>query len=510
MHIIGNVIKQAINVGSTLFSGNPDLLKCQEDELKNLLKNAKDTAFGKYYGFADILEHSDVIREYQRRVPVFEYDSMFKGWWEKQLETADITWPGKPGFFARSSGTTGSAKRIPVSDDMIESIRKVGISQLLSISNFNLPPEFFERQILMLGSSTRLKQVGDHEEGEISGISASNLPSWFEGVYRPGDAISSIDNWDDRVTMIAKEAPNWDISAMSGIPSWILLMLKEVIKVNKLNTIHDIWPHLSVYTSGGVAFEPHLKAFEKVFGKEVVIMDTYLASEGFFAYNARPETSSMKLALEHGVFFEFIPFDERGFDEQGNLKEDPLALSIAEVEEGQDYALLVSTVAGIWRYMIGDLVTFTDVEHAEIKISGRTKHFLNVVGSQLSESKMNEAIAKIEEKHGITVGEFSIAAVKGEDGGYFHEWVLGIEGKEPDAGELAELIDSILKGNTKNYEVARRKALKGVKVYTVSKERFYDWHEKERKKGGQIKTKKVLSEEDFLEFKDFVLKEGVS
>ncbi len=505
MHIVGNVVKRAIKVGNTLFKKETDAQICQQDELYNLLNTAHDTSFGKFYGFTDILKAKDIVTEYQKRVPIFEYDEMFEDWWSQQLNVPDITWPGKPSFFARSSGTTGNAKRIPVSDEMIESIRKVGISQLLSITNYDFPPEFFENQVLMLGSSTKLKKVDDHEEGEISGISASNLPSWFEGVYRPGDAISAIDDWDERVALIAKEAPEWNISAMSGIPSWILLMLKEVIKANNLNNIHEIWPNLTVYTPGGVAFEPYLPAFKKVFGKEVVIMDTYLASEGFIAYNARPETSSMKLALQHGIFFEFIPFDERGFDAHGTLIENPLALTISEVEEGQDYALIVSTVAGTWRYMIGDLVAFTDKSRAEIKITGRTKHFLNVVGSQLGESKMNMAIKAIEEKFDAIVDEFTVAAVADENDDYYHEWVLGFEQVGPSNEALATLIDETLKENTKNYEVARRKALKGVKVYSVDKQRFYDWHAKDRKKGGQIKTKKVMKQEDFIEFKDFVL-----
>jgi hypothetical protein len=507
MHIVGNVVKRAIQVGSTLFKQDVDAKEAQEEELLDLLKTARKTAFGKFYGFEAILKDDNPIKKYQATVPIFDYDKMYANWWHKQLENPDVTWPGKPNFFARSSGTTGNAKRIPVSKEMIESIRKVGISQLLSISNFDLEPEFFENQILMLGSSTKLKQVDDHEEGEISGISASNLPSWFEGVYRPGDRISSIDDWDERVAMIAKEAPEWNVSAMSGIPSWILLMIKEIIKVNKLNHIHEIWPNLSVYTSGGVAFEPYLSSFKEVFGKEVTIMDTYLASEGFIAYNARPETSSMKLAYEHGLFFEFIPFDERGFDDHGNIKENPLALTIGEVELEQDYALLVSTVSGTWRYMIGDLVRFTDLEACEIKISGRTKHFLNVVGSQLSENKMNDAIKAIEEKCGSPVDEYTIAAVKDESGDYYHEWVLGFEKDIPDAKKLAEVIDETLKGNTKNYEVARRKSLKGVKVFPVKKDRFYDWHERDRKKGGQIKTKKVMKEDDFKEFKEFVLRD---
>jgi len=393
MHIIGNLVKQSIALGNQIKSGNEDPVELQASQLEKLLEKAKNTAFGKYYDFEGILKSDQPLKEFRQRIPIHQYGDMHF-WWKQAIDYPDITWPGKPDYFAKTSGTTGNKpKRIPVSDSMIDSIRQVGISQLISIDNFDLPNRFFEKQILMLGSSTELEEVNGHQEGEISGISAGNLPSWFDMVYKPGQEISSISDWDERVSRIARKAPEWDIGAISGIPSWILLMLKEVVKVNGLKSIHDIWPDLMVYTSGGVAFEPYRPAFEKLFSKEVHIMDTYLASEGFFAYNARPETDAMQLALEHGLFFEFIPFDERGFDDQGNLKENPEVLHIGQVEEEKDYALIISTCAGNWRYMIGDLVQFKDTVRKEIIVSGRTKYFLNVVGSQLSEEKMNKAIA---------------------------------------------------------------------------------------------------------------------
>lgn len=510
MHIIGNVIKQALELRSQFNFGTDDAREKQQEQLKNLLNKAKDTSFGLYYDFKGILASEDIIAEYRKRVPLHDYSKIYNRWWKQSLRHPDIIWPGKPSFFARTSGTTGNKpKRIPVTDDMIQSIRSVGTSMLTSISNFDLPSDFFERQILMLGSSTDLKQVGDRKEGDISGISAGNIPGWFENVYRPGPEIAAIEDWDEKVQRIAEEAPGWDIGAISGIPSWTIPMIRKILEVNKLEHIHEIWPGFRVYTSGGVAYEPFIPSFKELFGSEVIFMDTYLASEGFFAYNARPDTTAMKLALEHGIFFEFIPFNKKGFDENGELLDEPEILTIGEVEAETDYALIVSTPAGNYRFMIGDTVRFTDLEAFEIKITGRTKYFLNVVGSQLSEDKMNDAIKEVEKKHNLPVEEFTVAAVKDDKGDYYHEWMLGLdngESKGTDPKEIAGTIDKLLSKTNKNYKVARSKALEGVKVYVVPTQKFHGWHEKNRKKGGQIKTQKLMKEEDFLEFREFMLK----
>lgn len=511
MHIIGNVVKQALDITNKFSSGNKDVKDQQVSQLKNLLDKAKETSFGIYYNFEAILNSDNPVEEYRKRVPLHDYNKIYERWWEQALENPSIVWPGHPSFFARTSGTTGNKpKRIPVTDDMIQSIRSVGISMLTSVSNYDLPSEFFEKQILMLGSSTELEDVGGHKEGDISGISAGNIPGWFDLVYKPGKEISAIEDWDERVQRIAEEAPNWDIGAISGIPSWTIPMLRKILEVNNLDNIHEIWPSLRVYATGGVAFEPFIPSFEELFSKDVKVhfLDTYLASEGFLAYNARPQTSAMKLAVEHGIYFEFIPFDERGFDENGEMLDEPQVMSIHEVDKDTDYALIISTCSGNYRFMIGDTVKFTDLDEYEIKITGRTKYFLNVVGSQLSEDKMNDAVQQLEEEHGLPVEEFTIAAVKDENGDYYHEWVIGVEDGEssgPDDEKIAKTIDEYLSNNNKNYGNARKKALHGVKVYTVSTQKFHDWHEKNRKKGGQVKTQKMMKEDDFLEFRDFVL-----
>ncbi len=478
----------------------------QKQALRKLLEAAAGTSFGIYYGFRELLESQDLINDFQARVPIHNYDQMHERWWRQQQHLPDITWPGRPDYFALSSGTTSKqSKRIPVTVDMLRSIRSVGISQLESLANFDLGPEVFEKDILMLSSSADLHQhENGYLEGEISGINVSNLPFWTDIFYKPGKEVAAIDNWDERIEHIVEQAPEWDVAAIAGIPSWVLVLLREIRDTYRLRNIHELWPNLSVFATGGVAFEPYRESFDQLLDHPLIYMDTYLASEGFFAFNARPDTMAMQLALNHGLFFEFIPFDERGFDPAGNLLNAPQVLTIADVEKDQDYALVISTCAGAWRYLIGDTVRITDPIRGEIRLSGRTKYFLNVVGSQLSEEKLNRAIGHLSEQLQTPINEFAVAALKDENGRYFHQWVLGAGHDHINAEEAAGKLDEILKKLNKNYGVARSKALEYVKVQPVKKMLIYDWLEKRKKKGGQIKLPKVMEENLMLELLSFL------
>lgn len=503
MAILGSIIKTAIDLRGAIVSEKSPV-ESQKEVLKNLLEKAKGTAFGKYHGFSKVLEAEDIQKSFSEKVPYFDYHKMEAEWWSKTQEgLEDISWPGKPSYFARSSGTTGkSSKRIPVTDEMIEAIRTTGIKQVGALTNFEIPSDFYEKEIMMLGSSTNLEKQDQFLEGEISGISASNIPFWFRGFYKPGEEIALMEDWDEKVETIAKRARDWDIGALSGIPSWIELMLKKVIEYHGAKNIHDIWPNLQVYTSGGVAFQPYEKSFNQLLAHPITVIDTYLASEGFLAFQNRPETTSMKLVTDNGIYFEFVPFKPEYINEDGSLSQEAPALTLAEVEPNVDYVLIITTVSGAWRYLIGDTVAFTDVEKAEIKITGRTKFFLNVVGSQLSVNKMEVALCEMEEKFDIKIPEFTLAAVK-IDGEFYHHWYLGTETKI-NSEEIANALDASLKEANKNYEVARSKALKGVKVTTINPEIFYEWNAKNKKKGGQVKMEKVMNEEKFAEWEAFV------
>lgn len=505
MALIGKLIKTGIEINQKInfdFSKdeNPQL-----NQLKRLLTSAKDTAFGKYYGFAEMLEADDVIKAFKSEVPIHDYDAMHSQWWCKQQIHPDITWPGIPEFFALSSGTTGKAsKRIPITDDFLQSMRDVGRSLIKELPNFDFPEELFESEILMLSSSANLeKNEEGYLEGEISGINVSNFPGYYDLFYRPGKEIAAIKDWDERVAAIVKEAPDWNIGAIAGIPSWVLLLLQEIVKQHKLQSIHDIWPNFAVYASGGVAYETYRADFDAICGRPIAIIDTYLASEGFFAYSTNPDSMAMNLALNHGYFYEFIPFDSRGVDETGAFLENPVTLTIDEVEEDQEYVLIVSSCAGAWRYSIGDTIKFTNLETNEIMITGRTKFFLNVVGSQLSEEKMDAAIIAVSKEMDVSINEFSVAAVKDDNEEYIHQWVV-VTDDSFDAVEFKDALDKSLMEANKNYKVARSKALKGINVVAISKQVYHDFLAQSKKKGGQVKTPKVMTAEKMGDFMAFI------
>ncbi len=503
MAILGSLIKSALDIKDSLSS---EIHPVQEQEalLKEMLSKASNTAFGKYYGFSKILESDSVMTAFAKAIPYHDYNQMDEMWWKRiKAGIEDITWPGIPKHFALSSGTTGkTSKRIPVTEEMIDAIQSTSLAQVSALAHYDLPSDFFDKEVMALGSSTDLTENNNFLEGEISGITASNIPFWFKGFYKPGEDIAKIDNWDERVKTIAERAKTWDIGALSGIPSWMELMLKEVIAHHDAENIHDIWPNLQVFTSGGVAFAPYEKSFRQLLGRDITVIDTYLASEGFIAYQSRPETDAMKLSTNAGIYFEFVPFKPEYINNDGSLAQDAPALTLSEVEKDVDYVLIMSTVSGAWRYLIGDTIAFTDVERAEIKITGRTKFFLNVVGSQLSVNKMEDALRELEEKYDIEIPEFTLSAKK-IDGEFYHSWYLGTTATV-DEKELADALDQSLKNANKNYGVARGKSLKGVKVTTVDPAVFHEWSGANKKKGGQVKMEKVMGEEKFKEWEAFV------
>lgn len=505
MSFKGSIIKTLVDLGEVLVS-EPNHVSAQEKTLKKLLEKAKKTAFGRFYDFEGMLASENIQDKFAKTLPYFDYDKMVGEWWgQAQNGVSDVAWPGKIDYFALSSGTTqASSKRIPVSAEMVDAIQKAGIKQITALSNFDLPSGFFEKEILMLGSSTNLKENSGRIEGEISGISAKNIPFWFRGYYRPGEDISKIDDWDERMDHIAKNAKPWDIGAISGIPSWVELMLKKIIAFHKVENIHEIWPNLQVFVSGGLAFKAYKKSFAALLGKPVIVLDTYLASEGFLACQTRPGTTAMQLLTDNGVYFEFVPFRQKHINEDGSVKQGAPRKTLAQVELGKEYVLIISTVSGAWRYVMGDTVEFSDVGKAEIKITGRTKFFLNVVGAQLSVNKMNDAIIELERQFDIEIPEFTVSAIK-INGEYHHKWYLGTDSTaKPNDSEMAVSLDEALKKENKHYRVARPNALKGVIVKTTPLDVFYDWNAFQKKKGGQVKMQKVMEEDQFAKWERFV------
>jgi hypothetical protein len=495
MPILGSIIKSAIELRSKIPIDSlktQDPYKVQIKTLRKLLRKAQITSFGEAYGFQEILRQRNPIKSFQQHVPLHDYSTIHRKWWYRTLNGEPyVCWPGLVKYFALSSGTSeASSKYIPVTADMQRAIQKTSVMQLLSLAKYDFPKEFYEKGILMLGGSTQLEYNGTYYEGDLSGITAGNLPFWFQHFYKPGNRISKERNWTTKLDEIVKKAPEWDIGVICGVPAWLQILLERIIENYHLNTIHDIWPNLSIYVHGGVSFAPYVKGFQKLLARPLTYMETYLASEGFIAYQSRPGTSSMQLVLDNGIFFEFVPFTSDNFDDDSNLKPDANVLTIREVEEGKDYALLLSSCAGAWRYLIGDTIRFTSKHLSEIVITGRTKHYLSICGEHLSQENMNRAIEMLEHQMNISIREFAVAGIR-SDNRFAHRWYLGVD--EPFDAELAgRKIDENLKLLNDDYRTERLHAIREVMVEPLPSQVFYDWLKRQGKIGGQFKFPRVL------------------
>lgn len=510
MPILGSIIKSAIE-----FPGKIPLEKIrranpaqqQAATLKKLLRNAQYTSFGENYNFAGILKKKDVVAEFRQLVPLHDYNLIHQKWWYRTLNgEAFVSWPGKIKYFALSSGTSeASSKYIPVTEDMLKAIKKTSIRQIFSLAKYDLPRDFYERGILMLGGSTHLHFNGTYYEGDLSGITTGNIPFWFQHFYKPGKRISKERDWTTKLDEIVKNAKNWDIGVIVGVPAWLQILMERIIAHYNVKTIHDIWPNLSIYVHGGVSFAPYIKTFEKLLAKPLIYIETYLASEGFMAYQSRPGTNAMQLVLDNGLFFEFVPFNENNFDAEGTLNPDAETLTIDQVEEGREYALLISSCAGAWRYLIGDTIKFTSKALSEIVITGRTKHFLNLCGEHLSQENMNRAIQLLEEQMNIPVPEFTVAGIK-HTSMFAHKWYLGTPNDPStiDIEAIKDRIDQNLKDLNDDYRVERIAAIREVIVEVLPLHLFYDYMKLLGKEGGSHKFPRVIKSSKHTEWEEYL------
>ena len=502
MAIVGTILHEVIKKKKGNLEKKQISFDVQELTLKQLLDKAKYTEFGMQHHFAEMISSPDFLRKFQQNVPVYEYEKLFSEYWYKLLEgKEDVTWPGKVKFFGLTSGTSNDAsKRVPLTRDMIRSIRRVGIRQLLSLAELDLPPYYFEKSVLMLGGSTTLVKMEKYFEGDLSGIMASRLPFWFNRFYKPG-VIAKEKDWNTKIDRIVKKASDWDIGGISGVPAWVQILLERIIEHYGLNTIHDLWPNFRVYTHGGVNFAPYKKSFEKLMGREMFYLETYLASEGFLAYQ-RKQDHSMQLVLDSGIFFEFIPFNSDNFKPDGRMVESPEVRLLDQVKEDEDYAILISTCAGAWRYLIGDTIRFTSVKDFEIVITGRTKHFLSLCGEHLSVDNMTRAISEISEKLNIDIKEFTVAGIPYQKL-FAHKWYIGTDQHVDDVQNLKKLLDETLSKLNDDYAVERKAALRDVLVEILPSRAFYDWLKLKGKEGGQHKFPRVIGS-SLSEWDEFV------
>ncbi len=461
--------------------------------LKKLLKKARFTSFGQQYRFDEILLSKHPGKKFQELVPTFNYNSIYNEWWHKTIEGhSDICWPGKIKYYALSSGTSESAsKYIPITNDLLKGNKIIMIKQLLSLRSYeNIPYASIGKGWLTLGGSTELQKGAGYYAGDLSGITAKKAPFWFQPFYKPGKKIAKQKDWNKKISEIVEKAPEWDIGFLVGVPAWIQMCIELIVERYQLNHIHELWPNLAFFVHGGVSFEPYKKGFEKMLGKPITYIETYLASEGFIAYQDHQNAAGMRLVTNEHIFHEFVPFDEKNFTADGDMINEPEALMLHEVEEGKDYALLISTTAGTWRYLIGDTVRFVDKEKAEIIITGRTKHFLSLVGEHLSVDNMNKAIQMATREFNISIPEFTVAGIP--CGNFFgHQWYIACNDMV-DELQLCKFIDEQLKELNDDYAVERKSALREVKLKILTEQQFMDFMQKQGKIGGQHKFPRVL------------------
>lgn len=511
MYLLGHVIKTGIKLGATRSMPWSSPVSKQRKTLQYLLTAAADTEFGRTYGFRQILAEADPVRAFRERVPIHEYDKMYSTWWQRaKQDEPNVAWRGHTPWFALSSGTSNaSTKYIPVTPDIIRSMTKVTRRLFCDMAHFNLPADVFTKQMLMVGSCTTLTPEGEHWVGDLSGIIGLNRPFWLKKYYRPSREITDLPEWSDRIERIAEEAPKWDIGFIVGNVAWVQMIFERILERHGLKHIHELWPNFSLLLHGGIFFEPYQHTFEQLLGKPVQYVDSYMASEGFIGYQPGPESRLMRMVTDAGIFYEFIPFDDDHFDENGSPLPHAQALPLSEVEPGRQYAILLSTDAGAWRYLLGDTVQFADTKRLMFKITGRVKHFLSVVGEHLSVDNMNAAICAADEKHNLGIKEFAVSAV--QHGSHWgHQWYISTDDLNHDPVACAATLDEHLQKINDDYRVERRYALGAVRVKFLPHDMFYRWLDSHGKLNGQAKIPRVLKGVAKASWEAYLAGEGVS
>lgn len=504
MAILGSIIKQAITIRGRI-PARKNVYKQQIKQLNKLLSKAQFTSFGSQYDFSEILLSKDPISAFKNKVPIYDYQSIFELWWYRALQgEKDVCWPGKINYFALSSGTSESAsKHIPVTKDMIKAIQKGTMKQILSTKHFDFSEEQYESEALFVGGSTNLNYNGTYFSGDLSGITTGTQPRWFQNFTLPGPEIRSQTNWEKKLEDLVLNAKKWNVGFICGVPAWIQILFERIIKHYNVKTIHDVWPNLAVFVHGGVSVQPYKNSINALCAKQLIFLDTYMASEGFIAYQERPnEQQSMKLLTDNSMFFEFVPFNEENFDGDGNVKPNAKALDITEVKLNQDYALLITNCAGAWRYLIGDTVKFTDLKRCEIIVTGRTKHFLSLCGEHLSVDNMNKAIKLTAKDLDLNINEYCVVG-KPNKGLFAHHWYVGVD-KEVDATAVKEKLDAYLKELNDDYATERKHALNDVYVTILPNQAFIDFLASKNKLGGQSKFPRVLKGKQLNEWLAFL------
>ncbi|MCB0388088.1 MAG: GH3 auxin-responsive promoter family protein [Winogradskyella sp.] len=466
----------------------------QQELLLQLIYKAKDTEIGKQYGFESITDY----KTFAERVPISTYEEYQQNIERSRLGENNIFWPQPIKWFAKSSGTTNAkSKFIPVSEDSLEDCHYAASKDLLCMYlNNNENSQLFTGKSLRLGGSKELYKENGTTFGDLSAILIDNMPFWAEFSSTPSNKVSLMSNWEEKMQAIVDETIQENVTSLAGVPSWMLVLLNNVLETTGKNNLFDIWPNLEVYFHGGVSFLPYKEQYKNILPKkDFRYYEIYNASEGFFAIQDQNNSSELLLMLDYGIFYEFIPMDTYGTT---NEKIIPLS----EVETDKNYAVVITTNAGLWRYKIGDTVRFTSTNPYRIKVSGRTKHHINAFGEELIIENAEDALKKVCKKTKAEIVDYTAAPIfmKGKEKGA-HEWLIEFKKPPTDINYFNELFDNALKALNSDYEAKRynNMTLNKPTIHIAREQLFYDWLKQNNKLGGQHKVPRLSNNRDYMD-----------
>jgi hypothetical protein len=467
----------------------------QEETLFKLVEKAKSTQIGKEYNFDAIKS----IQDFQRQVPVVDYEGV-KPYVERLRKgEQNLLWPTDVKWFAKSSGTTSDkSKFIPVSKDALEECHFRGGKDILAIYADLYPDtNVFSGKGLTLGGSHQIDNFSNESYyGDLSAILIENVPWWVDFIRTPSSKVALIPEWEKKLEQLTHEALKENVTNIAGVPSWNLVMIKHILDYTGKNNLLEIWPNLELFTHGGVSFTPYREQFKRVIpSPNMHYLETYNASEGFFAIQDDPNRDDMLLMLDYGIFFEFIPVDQLGSPK-------PEVLTIADVKLNQNYAMVITTNSGLWRYLIGDTVTFTSTFPHKIKITGRTKHFINAFGEEVIVDNAEQALRVACDKTGALISEYTAAPIyMGDNAKGAHEWIIEFEKEPSDLSFFTTVLDNALCSINSDYEAKRYKGitLSPPVVRSLEKGTFFKWMRERGKLGGQNKVPRLSNTREFVD-----------
>ncbi len=468
----------------------------QSEWFKKLVSTAKDTDWGEKYDYSSIKS----VEEFRERVPLNTYEGI-KPYIDSMREgRPNVLWPGEIRWFAKSSGTTNDkSKYIPVSEEALEECHFKGGKDMLSLYCNNYPnTALFDGRGLAMGGSHKISEINNASfyDGDLSAIIIQNLPSWAEFIRVPKRSVALMDDWEKKIEQMARDTIPHNVSSLSGVPSWTLLLLKRILQITGKESIMEVWPNLEVYFHGGVNFTPYRAQFEKMIsGAGMNYMETYNASEGFFGLQDRSDLQELLLMLDYGIFYEFVPVDELE-------KENPKAIGLEDVDLETNYAMVISTNGGLWRYLIGDTVRFTSLYPYRIRITGRTKNFINIAGEELIVDNAEKALEIACRKCHAVVSEYTAGPLVYEgDKIATHEWYIEFSKEPSDLKYFTETLDNALKSLNSDYEAKRFRGmiLKEPLIHSVPQKTFYEWLKKKGKLGGQHKVPRLSNDRKYLD-----------